>query len=83
MPDTEKKWYQKVIDGAASVYNFLDGKKRRIALIGAFTAKVFKPYTVASIVGEYAFYFFGGADLVANADKLKSLPSGLSKKNSQ
>jgi hypothetical protein len=73
--------WKKIVNEAVKLYHSFNGSKRRIALIGGLTSKIFKPYTVAAIVGEYVFYIFGSADLVDKGnEKLKEkLPGGLRK----
>ena len=79
MLDTLKNIAQKLADRISAAYNFLDGKKRRIALVAGVVMSIAKPYTVIYKIAEASFYIFGSADAIAASKKVitNNLPSGL------
>ncbi|MHC1736887.1 MAG: hypothetical protein AB9882_02615 [Ignavibacteriaceae bacterium] len=56
-------------------WKFLEGNKRRIALLGAFIAQATPEYTLAYQIGQGIFLLFASSDLlqltVKNINKLK------------
>ncbi len=82
MFDTLKNIAQKLANGISTAYNFLEGKKRRIALVAGVVMSIAKPYTVVYKIAEASFYIFGSADAISASKKIitKNLPSGLSSK---
>lgn len=87
MGDEKKKSFWDKLNAG---WQWLEGKKRRIALLSAVVMKVTKPYTVANNIAEISFYLFGGADILDFTSKeviqrkeavRKNPPSGLSKDN--
>lgn len=80
MPEGKSIW-QKLGDAATATWKFLDGSKRRIALLSGLVMHIAKPYTVAYTVAEACFYLFGSADVLQSSSQQvkKRLPSGLSK----
>lgn len=81
--------FDKIKNTVKGAWNWLSGKKRRIAIAALIISKVFPEYTAAAQIaeivkqyGEYIFYIFGSADLAElTYDQIKSrLPEGLRKK---
>jgi len=76
--------WQKIASGAIKTWKYIDGSKRRIALLSGLVMRIAKPYTVAYTVAEVCFYLFGSADILqSGSEKLKNQlkknpPSGLS-----
>jgi len=71
-----KSTMKKIISAASVMWNWLSGKKRRIAIIALLISKLFPEYTaahhVAEIIkdyGESIFYIFGATDLTEAAIK--------------
>ena len=77
IPRMQKKMVKKIGAAIATAWNFLEGKKRRVALVAGFVERVTKPYTVINYVAQGVFFLFGGADVLSSSNKLlKKLPSG-------
>jgi len=60
-------------------WEWLSGKKRRIALLSGLVTQIAKPHTLAYQVAQASFYLFGGADVAESGNKLikDKLPGGL------
>lgn len=66
---------------ASNAWNWLSGKKRRIAVLSGAVMQIAKPHTVAYQIANAAFWLFGGADATESGSKFikEKLPSGLRK----
>jgi hypothetical protein len=74
-----KKVLQKISSGISKAWNFLEGKKRRIATVSGLVMLVAKPHTLVYTIAEYSVMLFGGADLAGAAKNKIKLPAGLRK----
>lgn len=71
---------EKVINTIVSVWEFLDGKKRRIALVASAVALVVPSHTLAYKVAVVTGAIFGIADgSQAVKTKIRQLPEGIRK----
>jgi hypothetical protein len=83
MWDGIKKGAVAVIDGAVSVWNWLDGKKTKIGGVMLIGTKFLPPHTLAyqiCDIGSEIFITLGIGHAAAKTDKAKQLASGLSEK---
>lgn len=46
------------------IWYFLEGNKRRIALVGSFVASISPSYTLANQIGQGVFLLFASADML-------------------
>ena len=70
--------FNKLLNGVSNAWEWLSGKKRRIAILSGVVMKIAKPYTTAYTAAEVCFWIFGGADVIQNGSKTikNKLPSG-------
>ena len=73
--------FEKIKNIVSTSWEWLSGKKRRIALLSGLVTQIAKPHTLAYQVAQASFYLFGGADVAESGNKLirEKLPSGLKK----
>lgn len=57
-----KKILSKIGEAITDTYNFLDGKKRRIAVLCGFVMTITPPHTIAYQAANIGLLIFGGAD---------------------
>lgn len=70
--------FKKIADGIKATWNFLEGKKRRIALLSGLIANTTKSGTVVNYVAQGLFVLLGGADAADATKKFvkEKLPGG-------
>jgi len=75
----EKK--KNILDVISQAWNWLEGKKRRIAFVSGAIMQITKEHTLAHQIALVGFWLFGGADIAQNSSKIlkDKLPTGLRK----
>lgn len=61
--------FKKIWGGIAAAYKWLDGKKRRIAVVSGFVMTLVPAHTITYQIANGALIIFGGADAIVSGSK--------------
>jgi len=71
----------KIVRASFCTWEWLSGKKRRIAILSSAVMQLTKEHTLTHQIASVCFWLFGGADVAQNGSKIlkDKLPLGIKK----